>query len=212
MYFKTYLLVVLVFAVNYALTWLLITKPDFTLMSFTDQFKGLGIDMTLPMPAINMIGIFALITFIGAPIANMISSLGEEIGWRGFLLPNLEGLGQTKAVIISGMIWALWHTPMILILGFTYGAQAWSGVLLHFAVVTGIGIWMGYVWFKTRSTILTAFIHAVFNANAYGVWTMLFVSDNKLMVGAASLIGAVLCLGVGVGTLWVMRGNNKLIK
>ena len=208
MYAKVYAAIVLLFIINYALTWLFILKPDLTLKSFADQYAP---GLALPMPAYLMILIFSLITFIAAPILNLIPSLGEEIGWRGFLLPNLEPLGKIKAIVLSGMIWAAWHTPMILILGFTYGRQAWPGFLLHFIMVTGVGIWMGYVWFKTRSTVLAAFIHAVFNANAYGIWTMIFISSDKLLVGAGSLIGAALCLILGLITIYITCKQEQQI-
>lgn len=210
MYAKAYALICLMFAVNYALVWIFVVSPDFTLMSFIGQYSDLQPGLKLPMPAWQMVVIFALMTFVGSPIFNIIPSLGEEIGWRGFLLPKLEPLGRVKASIISGMIWALWHTPMILLLGFTYGKQAWPGVLLHFLLVTSLGIWMGHVWFKTRSTLLSGFIHAVFNANAYGIWTMLFVSDNKLMVGGAGLIGTTLCMLLGMYTLNVMQKESAV--
>jgi len=204
MYLKTYGLIVLVFAINYAITWLFITKPDFTLASFLAQF---GSSITLPIPAASMIAALTALMFIGATILNMIPSLGEEIGWRGFLLPNLEPLGQVKAMLISGVIWASWHTPMILILGFAYGREMWPGALLHFITVTGIGIWMGYIWFKTHSTILAAFMHAVFNANAYGVWSVLFINSSKLVIGAVGLIGAALCLCLGIITIFITRAQ-----
>lgn len=203
MYAKVYGLIVLVFVINYAITWLFIMKPDFTLASFMNQY-GIA-QLSLPLPAGLMIFLFSLITFFVSPIFNLIPSLGEEIGWRGFLLPNLEPLGKIKAMIISGMIWALWHTPLIVILGFTYGAQIWPGVLLHFVLVTSLGIWMGYIWFKTRSTILAAFIHAVFNANAYGVWVMIFVPSSKLIVGSAGVVGATLVLILGLATIYIAR-------
>jgi len=206
MYAKVYGLIVLVFIINYALTWIFVMKPDLTLNAFMNQFNIPG---GLPLPAPVMILLFSVVTFVFAPIFNLIPSLGEEIGWRGFLLPNLEPLGKIKAMIISGMIWALWHTPLILTLGFTYGAQIWPGVLLHFVLVSGLGIWMGYIWFKTRSTILAAFIHAVFNANAYGIWVMIFVVNSKLVVGAAGVIGATLVLILGLITLYVARSEFK---
>jgi uncharacterized protein len=193
------------FVINYAFVWVFIMKPDFTLNSFLSQFN---ISSPLPMAAPLMILVMALVTFFVSPILNMIASLGEEIGWRGFLLPNLEALGKTKAVVISSMIWALWHTPMILILGFLYGKQMWPGVLLHFVTVTGVGIWMGYVWFKTRSTVLAGFMHSVFNANAYGVWTIIFVSNNKLIIGAAGAIGAILCFILGTATIYILNKKN----
>jgi membrane protease YdiL (CAAX protease family) len=209
MYVKVYGLIVFMFIINYTLTWIFVTKPDVTLNSFMNQFSAIK-PITLPLPAPVMITLFAGITFLAAPVFNMIPSLGEEIGWRGFLLPNLEPMGKVKAMVFSGMIWALWHTPMILILGFTYGTQAWPGAILHFITVTGLGIWMGHIWFKTRSTILAGFIHAVFNANAYGIWAMIFVSRNKLMVGGAGLIGALLCLLLGVVTIYKVQANYSV--
>jgi membrane protease YdiL (CAAX protease family) len=105
------------------------------------------------------------------------------------------------------MIWALWHSPMILILGFGYGREMWPGVLLHFILVTSLGIWMGYIWFKTRSTILAAFIHAVFNAHAYGGWSVILVSDSKLIVGAIGLVNALLLGCLGLITIWRARSQ-----
>ncbi len=209
MYLKTYLMIALVFFVNYGLTWAFIIPPDWTLASFLHQYAP---GLNLPLPAPIMILLLSLITFILAPIVNMIPALGEEIGWRGFLLPALEPLGKVKAMVLSGVIWALWHTPMILILGFMYGRQAWPGVLIHFVTVTGFGIWMGYIWFKTRSTVLAAFMHATFNANAYGVWSIIFISGSKLIIGAAGLIGAVLCLILGLLTVYVVITKSRIVE
>lgn len=204
MYVKTYGVIFIIYLVNYALTWLFLLPPDWTLTSFIGQFTATDPSFSLPIPAPQMLLIMAGTTFLLAPILNMIPSLGEEIGWRGFLLPALEPLGKVKAAVVASMIWAIWHTPMIILLGFGYGAQAWPGAILHFITVTGFGIWMAYTWFKTRSTILSGFMHATFNAHAYGIWTLLFVSGNKLLIGPASVIGAALCLMLGLVTLNLM--------
>ena len=209
MYLKAYGLILVMYILNYAITWIFIQKPDFSLASFMAQF---GQTLSLPMPAPAMLAILTFVTLITSPILNLIPSLGEEVGWRGFLLPSLEPLGQIKAMCLSGIIWAFWHTPMILILGFGYGREMWPGVLLHFLLITSLGIWMGYVWFKTRSTILAAFIHAVFNAHAYGVWSVIFISDSKLVVGAIGLVNALLFACLGLITLWRARSQLSSTK
>ena len=197
-YAKAYGIIAGLFTLNYAIVYLFLLKPDFSLHSFSARFPGIE----LPVSASGMILLISLATFVGAPVLNMIPALGEEIGWRGFLLPNLEPLGKRKAALLSGMIWALWHTPMIFILGFYYGIRAWPGALLHFAMVTGLGMWFAHVWFRTRSTVLCAFMHATFNANFYGIWIILFVSSNKLLIGPAGVIGAALTLILGLFYYW----------
>lgn len=209
MYIKTYGLIVLLFVINYTITWRWVMRPDFSLMSFVKLY---GITSPLPLPAPAMLAWLAGVTFVIAPIMNMIPSIGEEIGWRGFLLPNLEPLGKGKAMIYSSMIWALWHTPMILLLGFMYGEEMWQGVLLHFMLVTGFGIWMGYVWLLTRSTVLAAFMHATFNANSYGVWAIVFVTQSKLVVGAAGIISVSLYVLLGTITLAICCRRSKGIR
>jgi uncharacterized protein len=208
MYAKTYGIIVTLFIINYGITWMFIQKPDFSLISFVDQYMP---GSTLPFPPYVMLAIMAFSTFIIVPFLNLLPSLGEEIGWRGFLLPNLEPMGKIKAMVISGMIWALWHTPMILILGFAYGNQMWPGAVLHFMMVSGLGIWMAYIWFRTRSTVLAAFMHATFNANAYGIGAMIFVNSNKLIIGAAGLVGALLCLLLGMVTLYFASRQSTVV-
>ena len=205
MYLKTYGLIILLFTINYVITWLFFLKPDFTLTSFLNQFN---ISVALPLSAPIMILLLSLLTFIVAPIANLIPSLGEEIGWRGFLLPTLEPLGKTRAAVLSGLIWGLWHTPMILLLGFLYGKQFLLGAVFYLVLVTSLGIWFAYIWFKTRSTVQSAFMHAIFNANAYGIWTMLFVSNNKLLIGTGGIINVLLCLGLGFWSLRMIKKDN----
>ena len=48
-----------------------------------------------------------------APFFNSLFTLGEELGWRGFLLPRLIrcGMGQWTALVVSGTIWGIWHAP-----------------------------------------------------------------------------------------------------
>lgn len=49
-----------------------------------------------------------------APLFNMLFAFGEELGWRGFLLPKLMPLGKWKAIILSNVIWGFWHAPVIM--------------------------------------------------------------------------------------------------
>jgi hypothetical protein len=61
-----------------------------------------------------------------ATIPAIARALGEEIGWRGFLVPELAKVSSFAAVgLISGSLWALWHAPMILFSHYNEGTPAW---------------------------------------------------------------------------------------
>jgi hypothetical protein len=79
-YFQTYLLIPVLFAVIYGLTWIFVQKPDFSLHMFMAQF---GITAALPLPpGLTILAVFiSTITF--APFLNAIPAFGEEFGWRG---------------------------------------------------------------------------------------------------------------------------------
>ncbi len=51
----------------------------------------------------------------------MLFALGEEIGWRGYLLPKLSGLGPVRAALLAGLLHGLWHLPIILLTPFYRG-------------------------------------------------------------------------------------------
>ncbi|WP_341952653.1 CPBP family intramembrane glutamic endopeptidase [Salinibacterium sp. TMP30] len=99
-------------------------------------------------------------------IVNVIPALGEELGWRGWLLPKLLPLGVVPAILISGVIWGLWHAPLIL-LGYNYGDAPGA---LALAAMVGMTIVIGAVfsWLRIRSESVwpAALAHGAFNAAA----------------------------------------------
>ena len=57
-----------------------------------------------------------------APLANMIPAVGEEAGWRGYMMPRLkERLGLLNGRLLGGVIWGVWHWPLMLLVGYEYG-------------------------------------------------------------------------------------------
>ena len=59
-----------------------------------------------------------------APFINMIPAVGEEIGWRGYMMPRLkERFGLLNGRLLGGIIWGVWHWPLMLLVGYEYGTN-----------------------------------------------------------------------------------------
>lgn len=113
---------------------------------------------------------YLLVVILISPIVNIIPTLGEEIGWRGYLIYKLKTeYGTAKATIITGIIWGFWHAPMIA-MGHNYGTEYWGypilGILLMVLWCTMLGIIEGYITIKTGSVIPAAICHSAINGLA----------------------------------------------
>lgn len=72
-----------------------------------------------------------------AAVINLVPALGEELGWRGWLLPKLMPLGPVPAIPVSGVLWGVWHAPLVLLGYNDPTAPGWLGVTAMVLVATG---------------------------------------------------------------------------
>jgi membrane protease YdiL (CAAX protease family) len=115
---------------------------------------------------------FALIVGVQAvllgPFLGLLFGFGEEYGWRGFLQGELVGFGKVRGVLLVGLIWGLWHAPVIA-MGHNYPGYPVAGVLLMTAYTIGLAFVLGYAVLKSGSVLLAAYLHALNNQ----VWSFL---------------------------------------
>ncbi len=131
-----------------------------------------------------------------SPLVNGISTFGEEFGWRGYLLPKLMPLGGRKAVLLSGVIWGLWHAPIILMghnYGFDYAGATWLGaiVMIWFCVV--LGVFFSWLTLRAGSVYPAVIAHAAVNGIAViGFLLMRMDQLPHMLLGpsAAGLLGS----------------------
>ena len=97
-------------------------------------------------------------------ILGSIITLGEELGWRGYLQEKLlRKYGLTKGLIILGAIWGYWHLPIIL-MGYNFPSEPVLGALLLMPLGTiFIGIFLGWIYLRSRSIWMPALGHAALN-------------------------------------------------
>lgn len=192
-YLATALLIPLVYVLTYLVTWSLgLGAPDWQLKDFYALVASSGADMsTAPAPGLLLAGMF-FASLLVAPVINSLFGLGEELGWRGFLLPRLMPLGKWKAYALLGVIWGLWHAPLIL-MGFNYPGTPVLGVLMMVLLTTAIGFFINEMTLRYQSAILAGWIHGVFNSQGYGIWrALLFANTNPVLGGITGLVGIII--------------------
>ncbi|QYC40513.1 CAAX amino terminal protease self- immunity [Nonomuraea coxensis DSM 45129] len=136
---------------------------------------------------------------VAGPLLNAIPALGEEWGWRGWLLPRLVAAkGVLPGLLLSGVIWGLWHAPLTL-LGYNYPRLGSWAALYFVGFCVLAGVLFGWLRLRTGSVWPAVVAHGSLNAVAPGV---LLLGDpasppNEVLVGITGLVGWVLLAVVG---------------
>ena len=123
----------------------------------------------LTYPLYILVSVVSCLTY--APLINMVTAVGEEAGWRGFLYPQLKAkFGKTKGWLIGGVIWGAWHWPIMWMIGYEYGTDYVGfpvvGMLLFCIYTTAIGILCDWIYEKSNCIWLPSIFHGAFNAIA----------------------------------------------
>ncbi len=157
-----------------------------------------------------------------APLINMLAALGEEVGWRGFLYPQLKTkCGRRKGWLLGGAIWGAWHWPLIWLIGYEYGAAAGNtagyagfpvtGMLLFCVITAGLGILHDWLYEKSGSIWLPALFHGTFNAAATLPQTVCLTNTGTVrLLGPApnGIIAGLPLLAIAV-VLFFRAAHNK---
>lgn len=172
----SYITPILYVSIAYALIWLfgfgnLINTER--IAQWSDELGIADSNQTL----VIIVMIFLLLT-VGV-IKNLGSTLGEEIGWRGFLIFELRKVMSFKSLaIVSGIIWAVYHFPIINLM---YGSG--ENLLLHISAFTimiiGMSVILAYFTFKSNSLWPAAVYHSVHNIYIQKICTPLTISNDN---------------------------------
>ncbi|MFI6707487.1 lysostaphin resistance A-like protein [Nonomuraea sp. NPDC050478] len=155
----------------------------------------------VPVPAGLATGVVIqfVIGVVAGPLLNALPSLGEEWGWRGYLVPRLTGTrGIVAGLMLSGAIWGLWHAPLTL-LGYNY-PNLGAGAALYFTGFCVVaGVVLGWLRLRSGSVWPAVVAHGSLNATA-GI--LLLLGDvaeppNLALAGLTGLVGWVLLAILG---------------
>jgi membrane protease YdiL (CAAX protease family) len=143
-------------------------------------------------------------TFILNAGVTLVFCLGEEIGWRGYLLPKLTALGLRPALLVSGLLQAIWHVPFIVFTAFYHGdGNAWIVVPLFLTTMTIAGVLFGYIRLASGSVWPPVIAHGMFNV----YWTMfnaITVASSPLAYEYLAGESGLLTLAAVVLSAWIL--------
>lgn len=116
------------------------------------------------MPAWASFTLGMILMATGGVIQNLSMTLGEEIGWRGFLVPELaKQMSFTKASLVSGLVWAIWHSPLLLFADYNAGTNRWYALSCFTVTCVSLSFMLAWLRLKSDSLWPAALFHASHN-------------------------------------------------
>jgi uncharacterized protein len=118
----------------------------------------------------QILNAFILNIILGLTIAT-VSAFFEEFAWRGFMYDNLEYLGILKSSVVIGIVWSLWHIPVVI--WYKYPLSPIAGVIINFIQMFILSIIISYIFYIGKNIIVAAILHGMINT--------MFLSTNSIL-------------------------------
>ncbi|MCX8094720.1 MAG: CPBP family intramembrane metalloprotease [Caldisericia bacterium] len=149
------------------------------------------------------------VIIVGSTI-NALVALGEEIGWRGYLVNNLIHKGFLKASFIIGFVWGIWHLPLIL-MGLNYPESKYIGIFMMILFTILLSPIMVYISLKSKSIINASIFHGVMNSIG-GLHFILLKGGTDLTKGITGVPGLIILFILNLILLPIFLKFEKELK
>ena len=156
-------------------------------------------------------GLFAITL---APPINMLFAVGEEAGWRGYMMPQLkERFGLLNGRLLGGVIWGVWHWPIMLLTGYEYGTNYLGapvlGLVVWCVVCFALNTLLDWLYEKTGCIWVSAIAHGAFNAVAALFTVLTYPADAYYNVLGPTPIGLIGMLPMLAAAVWLTLRQVK---
>ena len=172
------------------------------------QLRDLFVRANSPVPAsLTRFAWGQLLTALalGVPV-HAITTIGEELGWRDFLLPRLIRIGfkEWTALVMTGIVWGLWHIPVIS-MNLEYVGHPYLGIPMFVVYTVLVGVVLGWLQLASGSVWVPAIAHGSINAVQRA--ELVFVTGyNPLIAGPLGSLCGWIPLAAFIGWLaWTRR-------
>ena len=145
----------------------------------------------LPIP-LRFIFIVVLSGILGS-LLNLIPVMGEEMGWRGYMLTRLVDAEFSHPILIGGLIWATWHVPIVIVGLYVEGTSVFLSVLGIYFCIVPFSYITAYLRLITGSVWPSVIIHTTWNAIIQGPFARATTGYQlEIWIGEAGLITALI--------------------
>ncbi|MCX5838795.1 MAG: type II CAAX endopeptidase family protein [Deltaproteobacteria bacterium] len=131
------------------------------------MFGSAWISGIAPLDASKLDRVFSpafIPTFLFALVFNCFAAFGEELGWRGFLVPELSRcMGFTGLSLISGAIWTVWHFPLIIFANYHGAGSLGYSFAVFIPSVMGAGLVLAWLRLALGSVWPAVLFHGFWN-------------------------------------------------
>jgi membrane protease YdiL (CAAX protease family) len=151
-----------------------------------------------------------VVMFAVSLILNLVMVSGEEIGWRGYMLTRLIDAGVPRPVLASGLIWGVWHVPLVLWAGYADGPSPILSAALLMVAVPSLGYVLARTRLETGSVWAAVALHVA--------WNVIFQTgfDSATKGGADALwvgeSGILTVMVLAVATVIYSRGRWTILR
>lgn len=182
-------------AVSYGIYWLIDSSSFIGKLNIPTQVASNYSDKVRTDTPVAM-----LITWFTTVISSIIAAAGEEIGWRGFLLPQMTKVWNfKKAVIVSGLIWAVWHMPIMIAGLYNPGTVAWFKYPMFVIDIVAFAAIISLLRMKSGSLWPAIFLHAfhnnfdqvIFGPMTVGASKAYFIGETGIITVAFVILSSV---------------------
>jgi membrane protease YdiL (CAAX protease family) len=148
-----------------------------------------------PVPVLVVITTAAALTITA--VEGCILTTGEELGWRGHLLVRLAPLGEARAAVGVGVVWGLWHSPLIVLDGYEYPGHLWFGPFVFCLFTIPVSVILAWLRLRSGTVWPGVLAHSAINAQALLV-VLALSGGSSLVAPPVGILGMAPFAGMAV--------------
>ena len=154
--------------------------------------------------------LFVLLVATAGLIPGLARALGEEIGWRGFLLPRLvRRIGFTRGALVTGLIWTAWHVPLLIFGDYHSAAPRWFALGCFTVMVVSLSFVLAWLRLRSGSVWPCALLHACHNIMIQVVFTPLTLDHRAITAYATDEFGFAVPMVVFILAVFVWKTQRQ---